>query len=227
MPIYDPGGQPAPKKPKNQPYNPYPNGPYRVPDPDTNGQNTTYYPGGVDTGNPGQPQGPATPPPPVPAAPPAPPAPPPPPPRMDWGAYLSADPGYAATIANLQAQQAQLYNQYGFVPAGSKLIGTGSDIGMDTAYAAAGNPNSQLAQLAHQLSGNIQGINDTANAHGVLTSGINLRNQRNEYTADQSRRAGALSALQQALLGLGGQQASALEQARRDWWNYFNAPAGS
>jgi hypothetical protein len=74
MPRYDPGAPPAPKK-KTPWWDPYPNGPYRVPnDPNTGG--STYYPGGVDNPNPPappQPQGPQPPPPGTP--PPAPPQP--------------------------------------------------------------------------------------------------------------------------------------------------------
>jgi hypothetical protein len=179
----------------------------------------------VGSGSAGQPQGPATPPPPVEAPPPPP---PPPPPKIDWAAYLAADPGYAATLANLQSQEANLLTQYGAVPTGVTQIGSSDAVSGDIANAAKNNPYSTLSTLANQLKGNIHSANDSANAHGVLMSGINLRNQKNEYAADQQRQYSALSALQSALLGLGGQQSQALEQARQNWFNYYNSgvPSG-
>src|SRR4051812_48016950 len=98
MPIYQPGGPTAPpKKNPNQPYTP------------PGHQDRPYEPGQPTTGRgaPGSPDpGPPPPPPPV-EAPPAPP-PPPPPPKMDWNAYLAADPGYAAVLASLQGQEGNL-----------------------------------------------------------------------------------------------------------------------
>lgn len=225
MGVYDPGGPPAPAPPRRRPapYNPYPNGPYHVDDPDPGGRNTTYYPGGVGSGSTGQPQGPQTPPPAAPA--PAPPA-PPPPPKIDWAAYLKSDPGYAAAIANLQGQESNLLTQYGAVPTGVQQIG-GGDVGADIANAARNNPYSTLAMLQKQLTGNLHQDTNEANSHGVLFSGVNLNNQRNEYAADQQRQYGALQSLQQALLGLSGQQTQAQSQAYQNWFNYFNSQVPS
>jgi hypothetical protein len=162
------------------------------------------YPGQGSIGDPG---------PPVPVA----------PPQQDFGAYLKTDPGYAALLASLKGQQSSLLTQFG--DASGQVGIDGSPIGADVQQAAAANPYSFLAQDRLATRQHVSGINNSANAHGLLYSGANVQGQVNEYAADQQRQYAARAALQNALGGLGGQQAGGVSSAYQNYLNSLQRPA--
>jgi hypothetical protein len=81
MALTDPPPRAPRRTTRPAPYNPYPNGRYRDPEP---GQGTTYYPGGTGSGSAPIQQGPGPAPPAPGAAPNAPP--------IDWAALIQQDP---------------------------------------------------------------------------------------------------------------------------------------
>lgn len=134
---------------------------------------------------------------------------------QNFGSYLQTDPGYAALLASLKGQQAGLVTQFGDA---SGLTGIdGSPIGGDVQQAASANPFSWLAQDRKATGQHVGSINNAANAHGLLYSGANAQGQVNEYGADQQRQYAARSALQNALGGLGAQQAQGVSQAAQNY----------
>jgi hypothetical protein len=149
--------------------------------------------------------------------------PPPAPPQQDFGAYLKTDPGYAALLASLKGQQSSLLTQFG--DASGQVGIDGSPIGADVQQAAAANPYSFLAQDRLATRQHVSGINNSANAHGLLYSGANVQGQVNEYGADQQRQYAARAALQNALGGLSGQQAQGTTDAYQNYLNSLRRPA--
>jgi hypothetical protein len=135
--------------------------------------------------------------------------------QQDFGSYLQTDPGYAALLASLRGQQGNLITQFGDA---SGLTGIdGQPIGGDIATAAHNNPYSWLAQDRQATGQHVSTINNSANAHGLLFSGANAQGQVNEYGADQMRQYNARAALQNALGGLGSQQAAGLGTAQQNY----------
>lgn len=130
---------------------------------------------------------------------------------QDFGAYLKTDPGYAALLASLKGQQANLVTQFGDASGVSGI--DGSPLGADVQQAASANPYSWLAQDRKATGQHVGSINNSANAHGLLYSGANAQGQVNEYAADQQRQYAARAALRDALGGLGSQQAQGLSGA--------------
>lgn len=139
-------------------------------------------------------------------------------PPQDFGSYLKTDPGYAALLQSLQGQQGSLVTQFGDA-SGIEQIGApaGTMLGGDIQQAAANNPFSWLAQDRKATGQHVGSINNAANAHGLLYSGANAQGQVNEYGADQQRQYAARSALQNALGGLGAQQAQGVSQAAQNY----------
>lgn len=143
--------------------------------------------------------------------------------RQNFGAYLATDPGYAALLASLRGQQAGLVNAFGDATGISGI--DGSPLGADVATAAANNPFSWLAMDRRATQRNIGSVQNSANARGLLYSGANAQGQANEYAADQQRQSAARQALQNSLLGLGGQQAQGLTTAYQNYMASLNKQA--
>lgn len=108
------------------------------------------------------------------------------------------DPAYQALLASLTRDRHDAIVNFG------DASGTGADA--DTAAQAGANPYSVTHQLGNTLSHNLQGVNDTANQHGVLFSGANLQGQQNELAAGQQRSYAARQTLLQQLNSLADQQ---------------------
>jgi hypothetical protein len=197
MALTDPPPRAPRRTTRPAPYNPYPNGRYRDPEP---GQGTTYYPGGTGSGSAPIQQGPGPAPPAPGAAPNAPP--------IDWAALIQQDPAYIARLAELTRLRHDAVVNFGDATGVA-----GAD--PQTAAEAANNPYSVTAMLHRQLATNQHNLTNQANAHGVLFSGAATQNRANEANAGTQRQFDASRQLLALLGGYGDQQ----QQAYADAYN--------
>jgi hypothetical protein len=121
-----------------------------------------------------------------------------PPPVAATAPDPTKDPEYIDLLAALTRNRHDAIVNYG------DAAGTNADA--DTAAQASANPYSITHQLAQQLSQNVSGVNNAANAHGGLYSGANVQGQQNQYAAGQQASYNARKALLDQLNAYADQQ---------------------
>lgn len=133
-------------------------------------------------------------------------SPPPPPTTASPPAYdPNLDPGVIAANAQSVRDRHDSIVNFG------DPTGTGADAG--TAGEAANNPYSIVAQLKKQMQSNLAGVNNTANAHGLLFSGANVQGHNDEYAAGAQRDYNARQGLQASLNAITDKQTGAFVNA--------------
>jgi hypothetical protein len=135
-------------------------------------------------------------------------------PGIDYAAIIKGDPLYNAELTQQGEQRFNLNQDYGkdfsYTDPGT---GVTRDVTVSNPGTADYNPNSVLARLGQLFQRNVQGINDTANAHGILYSGIHNQSVTNETQADADRQSAAALAHDRSLQSLSDASATSYANA--------------
>jgi len=180
-------------------------------------------PRGIPNPKPRDPHGPYKPMPGQPGAPPTPPAPQPnpnqppaPTPLSPFEAWYMTNPAYLAAHPNYVNQQNQLQAQYGLVKNAQ---------GQWVPASGAGSENGLMQQLQRALAGQSQGIQDSANSHGLLFSGAQAQMQQNAKAKNAQDQFDAVEAFTNAMNGINTQESNLISSLYDDYIK--QAPPGS
>lgn len=150
-------------------------------------------------------------------------------PATIWAQTQTSDPAYLAAHANNRAALIAALAGYGdptsafATGANGQSLASQYGIGQNDVSGAATNPYSTLALLKQQLAGDQTGIQNTANAHGLLSSGANVAATGHEVQTGQQRNYTAEQALRNQIAGITGNDTTALTGAFNN--DYANALA--